>query len=404
MYRHRFLALLQHSSQLWKTAACRQNTLKKVGAGSILGVLFYTAAAKSAPDKLHKDEPTWDNFYKNTALRRRFLSHASLSYNDEPFMTGEDFVKAVSSMERVSDKSVTIGLTTTLTDEEYQDILKNATLVDLDMEDFLKRPDYIISYSEFLFLLSVLVKPIDQFYRHFRILDRGNTNTLSKEEFLSIESLTSGGQNPLLNTTTTMQIFMFGTDQKQEIDFERFSKFLHGIQRQCLKAEFEVYSDGLEFITDDEFVRLLLRRTSIPDIKKARYIDRLEHRPEHKRNRIFFGQFCQFMNLLNDFPDFEVAIRMFAITKKPLTKKDFQRAVRASTGTEFDHELVDVIFDVFDEDNDNKLGYDEFIKVMNDSIKSRNALTSNSLNIANPTIWETYMNCVRQEMYKSYAN
>jgi Ca2+-binding EF-hand superfamily protein len=56
---------------------------------------------------------------------------------------------------------------------------------------------------------------------------------------------------------------------------------------------------------------------------------------------------------------------MFAITKKPLTKKDFQRAVRASTGTEFDHELVDVIFDVFDEDNDNKLGYDEFIKVCN---------------------------------------
>jgi hypothetical protein len=76
------------------------------------------------------------------------------TFFEVPNTPGEDFVKAVSSMERVSDKSVTIGLTTTLTDEEYQDILKNATLVDLDMEDFLKRPDYIISYSEFLFLLS----------------------------------------------------------------------------------------------------------------------------------------------------------------------------------------------------------------------------------------------------------
>ena len=60
---------------------------------------------------------------------------------------------------------------------------------------------------------------------------------------------------------------------------------------------------------------------------------------------------------------FQVAIRMFAITKRPLTKKDFQRAVKASTGAEFDEELVDVIFDVFDEDNDNKLGHDEFMKV-----------------------------------------
>ena len=60
---------------------------------------------------------------------------------------------------------------------------------------------------------------------------------------------------------------------------------------------------------------------------------------------------------------YQVAIRMYAITKKPLTKKDFQRAVRASTGSEFDQELVDVIFDVFDEDNDNKLGHDEFMMV-----------------------------------------
>ena len=54
---------------------------------------------------------------------------------------------------------------------------------------------------------------------------------------------------------------------------------------------------------------------------------------------------------------------MFAITKRPLTKKDFQRAVKASTGSEFDEELVDVIFDVFDEDNDNKLGHGEFMEV-----------------------------------------
>ena len=37
-----------------------------------------------------------------------------------------------------------------------------------------------------------------------------------------------------------------------------------------------------------------------------RYIDRLEARPEETRHKIVFSQFSQFMNLLNDFPDFEV--------------------------------------------------------------------------------------------------
>ena len=64
---------------------------------------------------------------------------------------GEDFVKAVSSFEKFHEKPV---LTTALTDEEYQSILAKASAVDLDAENFLHRSDYIISYSEFLFLLS----------------------------------------------------------------------------------------------------------------------------------------------------------------------------------------------------------------------------------------------------------
>ena len=45
--------------------------------------------------KIGKEDSVYSNrwtsisdFYKNTALRRKFLSYASLSYNDEPFMTG----------------------------------------------------------------------------------------------------------------------------------------------------------------------------------------------------------------------------------------------------------------------------------------------------------------------------
>lgn len=404
MYRHRFLALLRHSSQYWKAAAVSRGIsgipLRKLGTGSIVGVLFYTAAAKSITETQDKQ----DNFYKNTALRRQFRSYASLCYNDEPFMTGEDFVKAVSGIEQRNEDPDSVMRN--LSEEEYQNVLSKALLLDLDSEYFLGISDYIISYSEFLFLLSALDKPIDQFYRHFRILDRANSNTLSKDEFLSMENLMSGGRglDHCVNATTSMQIILFGSDQEQEVDFEKFSKFLHCVQRQCLKAEFEAYSDGMDFITDDEFMRLLLRRTCIPDTKKARYIDRLEARPEETRHKIVFSQFSQFMNLLNDFPDFEVAIRMYAITKKALTKKDFQRAVKASTGSEFDEELVDVIFDVFDEDHDNKLGHDEFIEVMKDSIKSRNALSSNALHVPNATTREKIMNCVRQNMYRGYAN
>ena len=66
---------------------------------------------------------------------------------------------------------------------------------------------------------GALDKPIDQFYRHFRILDRANSNTLSKDEFLSMENLMSGGRgfDHCVNATTSMQIILFGSDQEQEV-------------------------------------------------------------------------------------------------------------------------------------------------------------------------------------------
>lgn len=372
-------------------------------AGTFLGFVLFSAAAKSYEEQDSSETLNLNDYYKGTALGRRFLAFASLSYNSEPFMTGDDFIAAVSSAQHANDPE----RFETLTTEEYNMMIERGKSIHLDQDNFLRNPDYIISYSEFLFLLSVIVKPVDQFFRHFQILDQSHSNSLTKEEFMSIESLATGSVITITDTAkTSMQMLLFGEDQKQEVVFELFSKFLHGIQRQCLKAEFDAFSEGEDFITDDEFMRLLLRRTFIPDIRKARYIDRLESRPEEKRKKILFPQYCQFTNLMNDFPDFEVAIRMFAITKRPLTKKDFQRAVKASTGSEFDEELVDVIFDVFDEDNDNKLGHGEFMEVMKDSIKSRTTLSypsvagENSSSASSP--WEGYLNCVRQNMYKSH--
>ena len=62
MFRRRLLALLRHSTQYWKAAAASQApALRKLGAGSVFGVLFYTAAAKSIQDLIKDETPAWDS-------------------------------------------------------------------------------------------------------------------------------------------------------------------------------------------------------------------------------------------------------------------------------------------------------------------------------------------------------
>lgn len=67
------------------------------------------------------------------------------------FIAGDDFIKAVSNMQGVNEKPAMLQI---MSEEQYQNILMKAKEIDLDKENFLRQPDYIISYSEFLFLLS----------------------------------------------------------------------------------------------------------------------------------------------------------------------------------------------------------------------------------------------------------
>lgn len=65
---------------------------------------------------------------------------------------------------------------------------------------------------------GVIVKPVDQFFRHFQILDQSHSNSLTKEEFMSIESLATGSVITITDTAkTSMQMLLFGEDQKQEV-------------------------------------------------------------------------------------------------------------------------------------------------------------------------------------------
>ena len=46
-----------------------------------------------------------------------------------------------------------------------------------------------------------------------------------------------------------------------------------------------------------------------------------------------------------------------------MTQEEFQRAVRVCTGTPLDEKMVQLTFELFDEDGDGQLGHEEFMKV-----------------------------------------
>lgn len=83
---------------------------------------------------------------------------------------------------------------------------------------------------------------------------------------------------------------------------------------------------------------------------------------------ITLQQFEQFSMFLNNLEDFSKAVRLYTAADIPVSRSEFVRAVKCSTGLELDPHLVDVLYKIFDANNDNKLSYSEFIEIMNDRL------------------------------------
>ncbi|XP_050085624.1 calcium uptake protein 3, mitochondrial isoform X1 [Anopheles aquasalis] len=157
------------------------------------GLLAFTAATyKTRPKvyalQLRKDEIA-DKAIKLTARERRFIKFASVEFDGQIYMTPQDFLESVVEQEprpRLKRKSLTHAEVQQLKD--YTPPLKHGS-----SQLFRSLRDKgIISYTEYLFLLSVLTKPHSGFRIAFNMFDTDGNQRVDKDEFLVIRQLLGG--------------------------------------------------------------------------------------------------------------------------------------------------------------------------------------------------------------------
>ena len=377
-------------------------SLVKMIAGSCVGTASfcltnqYKANCKTTNDASQTDCDDSIS-YKSSKLRESFSAKASLVYNGEHFMTGRDFLEAW-----ISDDSYEKGKIE-LYDSEYKTLIDSIKVPEDPCFNMLFASTSLISYPDYVFLRSILYRPDDLSVKSFKMLDLDKNGFISLDEYYSLcKMFTKNDEgDPTKHVKTTLRVLLFNHDDDERITVEKFHQLLKDVQTNCLKAEFNKFRNKTnkpDMISVQGFMTAVLRRTKISQIQRARFIDKSEI--YKTLDAISFSQFRSMIALLHNFSDFEVAVRMYQIAKKPLSRDVFKRAARICSGEHLDDEIVDILFYVFDEAGDGHLSQSEFVNIMR---KMETNITTQKAESRHQTVGHYFKKCVRHEMMRSYA-
>ncbi|XP_064027902.1 calcium uptake protein 2, mitochondrial isoform X2 [Pogoniulus pusillus] len=297
--------------------------------------------------------------------KHRFMQFASLEYEGEYYMTPRDFLFSV-------------------------------------VFDQVER---LISYAEYLFLLTILTKPQTGFQIAFKMLDTDGNEQVEKKEFFKLqriigkendlkaagdETLFQGAEPESCAVNTILLVHFFGKEGKEKLHYSEFFRFMENLQTEVQEMEFIRFSKGLNVMRKEDFAEWLLYFTD--EENNEIYWQNVKDRIKAGEN-ISLEEFKTFCKFTNNLEDFSIAMQMFTVANLPVKRAEFKRAVKVATGQELSDNVLDTIFKIFDLDGDDCLSHGEFLGVLRNRIHR-------GLRVPQQQGIQGYWKCVKRESIK----
>ncbi|XP_034540414.1 calcium uptake protein 2, mitochondrial [Notolabrus celidotus] len=369
--------------------------------GSFVGVgaLYYYqyhAHSRTLPFAVHAKEQKEAAAPQLSARKVRFNQFASVTYKQEPYMTPRDFLYSV-MLENVDRKLQKKHLT----EEEVNKMLKAASRARPGNELFRSLgDDGLISYTEYLFLLTILTKPRTGFHIAFKMLDVDGNEHVDKKEFLTLKKIIGKRRAPKEGTespaedgesvNTSLQAYFFGKRGQNKLQYQEFHRFMEDLQAEVQEMEFLQFSKGMDTMRREDFAEWLLHYTNEEDNEV--YWENMRKKIPAGQS-ITFDEFKAFCLFTNNLEDFAFSMKMVSGANRPVGMAQFKRAVRIATGHDLSENVLDTVFKLFDMDGDNRLSHKEFIGVMKDRVLR-------GLKVQPQNGFSGYWKCVKRETLK----
>lgn len=246
----------------------------------------------------------------------------------------------------------------------------------------------LLTFSDFVFLLTVLSTPRRYFKIAFQMFDLDGNGNLDFDEFSKLKDLireqTNIGQKHrdhsatgnILKDNSILNRFFFGEKFDEILTLEKFLEFYDQLENEILRLEFsraKKLNDDSTRISELEFSSLLLTYSGLSDKKKRQMLKRVNKSyPRDDRRRspgISFDDYLKFNKFVRNIHDIDLALTFYHIAGGSIDKTIFSHVAKTVDRLELNPHLIDVVFTLFDDNEDQLLSYIEFIEIIKNRLQ-----------------------------------
>ncbi|XXG52047.1 hypothetical protein AAC387_Pa03g0467 [Persea americana] len=299
------------------------------------------------------------------------------SPDGEVFMTPADLMRAIVPVFPPSESDIVRE--GSLRGEKFQGKLHCADSSFFMLFD--TNNDGLISFSEYIFFVTLLSIPESSFTIAFKMFDLDHNGEIELDEFKKVMALMRSynrqgsshkdGKRHGLKVGTSVENgglleYFFGKDGTKCLQHGKFVKFLKDLHDEILRLEFTHYDFKLQgTISAKDFALSMVASADINQINRfLDRVDELDNYPHLQDKRFTLEEFKAFAELRKRLQPLALAIFSYGKVNGLLTKKDFQHAATHVCGISLTDNVVDLIFHVFDTNLDGNLSSEEFLGVL----------------------------------------
>ncbi|BDA50970.1 Calcium uptake protein 1, mitochondrial [Coccomyxa sp. Obi] len=232
--------------------------------------------------------------------------------------------------------------------------------------------DGYISFSEYLMIVTFLAIPLEDVETIFAMFDDDDSGAISLEEFLRVTTalrsrlrrvshLRRTGLQTDKDESQGLLLTFFGPKGQDQLDLKHFAAFCTDLHAELVKLEFLHYDSKAQgYIPGISFAHSLVSHCRMQTIDQ--FLTRIDRMPDAvKTLKVTWKEFQQFAQLRQNVHKLAVALDFFYSTCARIGRADFQRAVAKILGQPLAEDMVDIIFAIYDADQDDDLAYKDFL-------------------------------------------